>query len=456
MQSATNSEIIASPQPPDFSQFLNDGLSLYPFQARMIEKNLNSPSPIIYNGSSPGVGKTVEALTYANVRLSYLQPTERTLLIVAPAALVPLWVDEANKWLQRGTRFVVVSYTKLVVNQSLYNELKSFKWAGIIFDEAHKCRTMTAKTTFASIALWRSAFEFIYLASGTPIEYAGTDLFPVLAATSTYLPYLSDKTRMLCSDYDKFGMTFSYPLPNQMSKGDERRFKDVRNAPELQEMIYNEFKFFFRDLRENVLTELPEVSSTVVPITLKRTQTMDVARLDELMNYQAFYDLGAIDAHVATLRRLLGIAKATNTEFLDFAEEILSQGEPLVIMAYHVEVLEFLRQHFQRHNPVVRSGAVSAMQKHLDYKAFQEGKSQLFLGQIAASGEGISLTRSCNLIMLEWDWFPSKVFQAISRLIRVTQMRKPNIYFISSNNNFDTAMMKNLKQLDVNIAKVLD
>jgi SNF2 family DNA or RNA helicase len=61
---------------------------------------------------------------------------------------------------------------------------------------------------------------------------------------------------------------------------------------------------------------------------------------------------------------------------------------------------------------------------------FQGGKTNLFIGQIAAAGIGITLTRASHCILAECDYSPATMSQAINRLHRIGQKNSVNVYFL--------------------------
>lgn len=150
--------------------------------------------------------------------------------------------------------------------------------------------------------------------------------------------------------------------------------------------------------------------------------------------------LSNLDApHIATLRRLIGEAKA-----VPYAAMLLGELEggldKMVVFAHHTAALHTVRDYLWRHG--IRAGCVMGetpeKERQSVMQAFQsEPDYRVLLCNIRAAGTGLTLTAASRLDMLESDWAPAANYQAIKRVHRITQTRTVQVRMITLANSFD-------------------
>lgn len=153
--------------------------------------------------------------------------------------------------------------------------------------------------------------------------------------------------------------------------------------------------------------------------------------------------LSFLDAqHVATLRRLVGEAKAIPYAALLF-EELSNSADKYVVMGIHRKALASVQEYLAKRGvfSVMVNGDTPEKQRAANVLAFQEDpKVRVFLGNIKSAGTGLTLTAACNIDMLESDWTPAGNAQAIMRVHRVGQVRNVIARFITLAGSIDEAV----------------
>lgn len=113
--------------------------------------------------------------------------------------------------------------------------------------------------------------------------------------------------------------------------------------------------------------------------------------------------------------------------------------EPIVVMLHHKENVEAVRERFTELSRKV-VGGVSAKKRQKIVEEFQAGDVQIFIGNIAAAGEGLTLTKSCRLIFGELDWNATSMWQALKRVHRITQFREVVIQYLLLDESLDAKL----------------
>jgi SWI/SNF-related matrix-associated actin-dependent regulator 1 of chromatin subfamily A len=167
--------------------------------------------------------------------------------------------------------------------------------------------------------------------------------------------------------------------------------------------------------------------------------------------------LSFLDAqHVATLRRLIGEAKAP--AYLELiAEELAAGKDKVVIMGIHTRALAIIAEGLRaRGFPGVELvGSTPEAQRVANVMAFQQDPNVRWLiGNLRAAGTGHTLTAACDIDLFESSWAPADNAQALMRVHRIGQERTVHARFISLSGSLDEVVSETVARKTAAIAMV--
>lgn len=395
-----------------------------------------------------GVGKTatiIRAMEYAKASRGF---------VVAPAILRENWIGEYRKFSNAGLKlckglnihdFVAWKRGKYDVMITSYEQ--ATKWAkdvvdsGIILDfvamdEAHYLKNASARRTKAICGpkfdgrggLINYARHTWHI-TGTPMANDPLDIYPFLSICRA----LDGATQA------QFTRDFFYS--HKTVYGSRQEIRPEMLEP-LKALI---FKHSIRRTQKSVGLDLPPIFMTTTLVDGDTQAIVSLLReypgLDRAI--ESALDQGGLsflDAqHVATLRRLIGEAKAIPyAEML--LEELHSGADKRVVYGVHKHALYMVRDYLLQHNItcVINNGDTPERDRMANVNAFQTRNDvRVFIGNIKAAGVGLTLTASCEIDMLESDWSPAGNAQAVKRIHRISQTRNVRARFITLARSFD-------------------
>jgi SNF2 family DNA or RNA helicase len=370
-------------------------MELYPFQdvgVRWLQEQRNR-----YLGDTMGCGKTVQALVAAE-RMSL-----RKLGVVAPAATIPNWNEEAAVWAP-SVEVEVHSYAspRLI-------DVSGTSFDRVVLDEAHYCKSPKARRTKAAHAIASEAGG-AWLLSGTPMPNHAGELFTTF---NTFWPDLfpdgvSNREYAWLAHFTRFEHT-RYGIKVHGNK----------NAADLLPMLK---EIMLRRRLQDVADQLPElrVDLHVLPPFTGWKLDREGAQLLLRMEREADMDEGSL----SRLRRLLGSLKAPAIADTIGEELEADQYDQIVVLYHHRDVGDRVQRRLQQYGLVRLDGKSTPKKRAEVLKTFQGGGARVFLGQQTSAGTGLNLQVAHELALLEPSWVPDENKQAIYRIYRLGQTHK--------------------------------
>ncbi len=395
---------------------LQPGKALLPYQADGIRWMLGRRSFLL--GDEMGLGKTISVCGWLNC-----YPRIKSVLVVCPASMRLPWYRASVEWLtSRPETFTVLSYEKMV-------ELdKSFPWDVVVFDEAHYLKNRdTARSKEARKIQTRARI----LLSGSPIPDKPID--------GWHLLHLLLPTEWPWESYHRYGVKFCAGRRVKVARN--KMVWDFSGASHLDELAEILRPVMLRRLKKDVATQIPPKTRRIVEFPLDGVS----GEIRNLIDATAELEL----SEYSTARRELGMAKVPFC--VPFIANMLEQRLPVVVFAHHLDVIKTLVEKLKAWSPVVLTGSSTNVQRNKAVQDFQEGRTNLFIGQMRAAGTGITLTRSSHAVFCEQDWTPGTLAQAEDRIHRVTQVNPATIYYLVFENSLDARMARkwSTKQSDI-------
>lgn len=430
--------------------------SLFPFQLIAIKKMLqfltSIPTHSVYNACEQGLGKTIMAIIAAN------ELKAQNILIICPAVMRFTWEKELQYWYQihlspiekvayelmgcerlsvitsskqflalKKSKIVIISYDLLSREENL-SILRERTWELLIADESHYLNGRSKRTKAVLKHIFPKCQYKIFL-SGTPCRSNCIDIFNI---AHKILPGIFPT-------HDSFAERYSYKKMIRIPGGRQiPKYFGIKNAEELSKIIRD--NFFIRRTKAEVMPELPEKRFSTIWLGPEYLVEADEKAIAESYLFEAEVKQRGASAptnfgSLALQRQAQGVKKCPAV--VDFVSNLLEQGIPVVLFAWHRKVIALLEAGLSKFSPLVITGDTPAELRHQHVESFQAGKSLVFIGNIVAAGTGITLTKSNTVVFAELSWTPAEIAQAIDRLHRIGTTLPVDIYTLTVKNSLD-------------------
>ncbi len=377
-----------------------------------------------------GLGKTVQVIAYLKARIR----EKKSVLIVCPASVVPVWGSEVKKFAPEKTvvkyegksldRYgddwdvMVASFAQLRNN---ITSIEKYKFAVSVIDEAQFIKNPTAKTTRCCFRI--QADRRIAL-TGTPIENRPVDLWP---AFRYILPGLLGDRK----DFEK--------RLNENSAGFKERLK-AQIAP-----------FMLRRTKTAVAKDLPEKILIDQFCTMTKAQSVEYARIctegikkfgddvGEAMQTNRFGILSLLTRlrQVSCDPDLLPWMESSIEEsskimtLLEKLIEVLGTGHRVVIFSQFTRFIDRIREMIEHAFPdlPIYELTGSTRDREAPVKGFQGSEeTAAMLVSLRAAGTGITLHAADYVFVMDPWWNPAVENQAIDRVHRIGQKKTVFVY----------------------------
>lgn len=379
-------------------------------------------------GDEMGLGKTRQTIELCSRMLF------ANILIVCPAILRRTWAYELNRWgnlhplnqpfvIMKGKdiadcraanpKVVILSYD-LTRSAEVLDYLAGRRWDVLILDEAHRLsNSKTQQTKNCLKTLWKVSRKKILL-SGTPVR---NDIASAFTLFNACAPEVFPNYWEFCKRYTNAKRELIPGINKWVWK-----FEGGRNLEELRKTIRS--RFFIRRTKRMVLTELPPKNFSVITFPLEYRSQLGVDDRAQLRVDSDGIVRGGGE-HIATERRLLGVAKIPST--VEYIHSLLAENPErsrLVIFAYHRDVISGLEVALRDYYRILTiHGETSMNHRQQSIEEFQRPSAvqTVLLGQISAAGVGITLTSASLCVFCELSWSCVENSQAVDRLHRLGQ-----------------------------------
>jgi len=312
----------------------------------------------------------------------------------------------------------------------------------IIIDECHRMKEMTTSWT----KIIHKALKVIprrILMSGTVIKSRPMEFFSTLnfIDPEEWKNSHSFGTRYCAGFEDNYGWDYS-------------------GASNLDELFERASPMFLRRLKKDVLSELPPKTYVEIPIELNDKEFREYTKLEketikEIVNEVEIEKEERFLPKLLKLKLFLGKIKAKAAK--EIMQDLIDGGEKVVVFSDRTDVANQVYDYFKE-IAVLHTGSMSDEDKDFSVVKFQEDKKvRVFCGMVIASGVGITLTASSNLIKIGFSWSPSDETQNEDRIHRATTTSdKVTIITLYCPNTIDEDIMELLSEKSQVVSKVLD
>lgn len=396
----------------------------------------------------PGLGKSAQAIRACD------ELGAKTVLVVCPSSVCEAWRREFLKWSKTDPVVIVLSYNMAQRALMQPGHIPPGEYDVLICDEAHYLKNYNAKRTqmvFGGKCDGKDGLvshaKHVMLLSGTPMPNNPSELWPMLRACAP-------ETIMGKKGKPYAFWQFATKYCHIVNNGFGQQIKGSKNHEKLKATLDG---FLLRRTKAEVLKELPPIDFAELYIEAALAFNAELAEerwlIRRTLEQEGVEGLAKIAPHVATLRRYTGMAKVQPC--VDWIETWYEcGGGPLVVFAYHTQVIDTLSKSLYDIPRSVITGVTPQQQRASEIDKFQSGKSRLFIGQINAAGEGITLTAASDVLFVESSWVPKDNLQAAMRVHRIGQNNACMVRFAMVPNSVDEAVQRAVMRKSRDIEKI--
>lgn len=363
--------------------------------------------------------------------IAALETGSKKILIVCPATLKINWKREIENYTDRTIYisegknfsddhdFVIINYDILKNFHDLKkkdsSQILGANFDLVILDESHMIKNSQSNRT-KLVNDFVKNINRVWLLTGTPMTSRPIDYYNLLnLADSPVAKNWMAYVIRYCAGY-------------QFKVG-PRKVWNVMGASNLEELRDRTSGTILRRLKEDVL-DLPDKIITPVYLNLKSKNYEEV-----MGEYYNWYDKNPEESKSLTVqftkltkvRQIIADEKINQT--IEIAENIIEQGKKVIIFCNFTDSLNKIVSHFGK-TAVKLDGSMAQHERQYSVDQFQNNeKIKVFVGNIKASGTGITLTSGEAVIFNDISFVPSDMAQAEDRAYRYGQKNNVLVYY---------------------------
>lgn len=417
--------------------------TLYPYQRDAVNYLRTNPHHGAILALSPGLGKTLTAITAAE------ELGADRILVVCPLSLVPNWISEVAKWSNRsavgwhgrvpgmgGIGWNITNYESVVILREQYRKMK---FDLVIVDESIMVKNRNSLRARAIHMLSKNSGK-IWLLSGSPVSRYADDLYMQLNIVEPGA----------FRSYWRFANTYCFI--EKTIWGD----KIAGTRPNI------DFKSEFRDLmfvrsQKEVLPELPEVLHESYSLEMGADQK----KMYATMNKEFLLELegGTLTAptKLAQLTRLQqiiscpeSIIPGTSSCKMDMVKTLLSTQTlpmPAIIWVNFKATADALYTDLRDTYPDLNIQKVTGDtdERSKVFEGFQMGAIDILILSIGVGKYGLTLTTAQSAVYYDKTYDGDSYLQSLARIHRIGLDHSPVVISLRVPKTTDVLIERNLQ-----------
>lgn len=302
----------------------------------------------------------------------------------------------------------------------------------VVVDEVHKCVNRQAQQTSGLLKLKEHKYKIGL--SGTIILNSPLNCYVPLRWIDVEHSTLTTFKSQYCEfggfgGYQIVGYKNMDVLKNEIEKCSIRRTKDLLNLPPknviVQMVEMNEqHRKFYENVKDGVKEECDKIELNANNVLALTTRLRQATVCPSILTTE-------------------NIVSSKIERAVDLVEEIVAQGDKVVIMSAFKEPLNQLYNLLKPYNPLLGTGDVSDDVFANNVDLFQsDDKYKIYLGTHSRSGTGITLNKARYCILLDTPWTQALTEQVEDRIHRVTNKEPVFIYRLVCQGTIDETVQK--------------
>jgi len=325
-------------------------------------------------------------------------------------------------------RFVIINYD---IVGKFHNELLQRNVGHFILDEAHKIKnhlSLRAKNLKKLLDSFPDA-KVTFL-SGTPIKNRVNDIFNYLKLSNH--PLGSNHKKFL----DEFTISTSSRQGNRVTGG--------KNLMDLNKKLAN----FMLIRTQDECLDVPKKMFLTYNYSLEDYREEYNKIIEELSQIK---DISSLTGSLHSLNIIT--AKAKLKGVIEIAEDIIENGQKVVIFCSYKDPLHELQKYFGERCVLV-DGSVPSHKRMECCESFRDDdKKEVFLGNMIAAGEGTDLSCALNVIFVNFPLTPDEIMQPMNRCENMARTKILTVIYTSCDDSIDEYLYELIedKQNEINI-----
>ena len=432
--------------------------SPFPYQLDGIRWMLNTPNGLLQD--PPGLGKTLQVI-YLAEELKAQENYEHCLILCGINSLKNNWKKEIHKHSDESCIIIgekinskgKISYSSIRDRaEQLYNKINEFfvilnveslrdnliidairnsknSFDLICFDEVHRAKSPTSQQGKNLLKLSQVGKRHIGM-TGTLLLNSPLDAFVPLKFIGKENSTWTNFKNFYCVYEQRFGhnQIVAYKninvLKEEIDSCSLRRDKSILNLPpktiipEFIDMDQSQQKFY-ENIMDGIVDEVDKVSINTTNLLGMITRLRQATSSPSVLTSSE-------------------IVPTKIERAIDLVEEIISNGEKVVIFSYFKEPLYLLADKLKQYKPLIGTGDLDDKVVSDNIDKFQNDPDyKVFLGTVQKVGTGQTLTAATYMIHLDTSWTWADFDQACDRIWRIGSDKPVIIYNLICNGTID-------------------
>ena len=289
----------------------------------------------------------------------------------------------------------------------------------IIVDECHKIKS---KTSQQGANILKLDAPYKVAATGTLIMNNPLDAYVPLTWIGANCSNLTNFKKYYCTmggfnGTQVIGFKHMDVLKDQLSQCSLRRTKDLLELPpkniihELLDMNDDHRKFYDR-IKDGIKDEVDKVELNTNSLLALATRLRQASVCPSILSTE-------------------NISSTKIDRAVELAEQIVENGDKVVLFSNFKEPVSLLAERLQQYNPVIGTGDISDADFSDNIDRFQTDPTcKVFIGTISKMGTGITLTAASYAIFIDCAWTAAVNTQCEDRIYRIGTSKPVFIYYL--------------------------
>lgn len=379
-------------------------------------------------------------------------PTDSVMMVTGPAAT-------RARQIAGGARWTIAGYDAARLDEAA---LARAAFECVVLDESTRVKHHTAQRSRAAQRLAAPAAH-CYLMTGTPVTQSYEDLFGqflVLDPTCFGRSFLAFRARYcVMGGYrvkirERYQATqiIDYQHVEELRARIAARAFQVKKAAclDLPPKVYEVREVHLGPIQAGAYRAMQrDFLAEVAGGTMTATQAVGrLLKLQQIAGNTAIVD-GA---------RTGAVVDATQSPKVEALLELLEEGgAPMIVWCrFLAEIQHVAAALADRHIPhCVLTGALSSRERAATVARFQDGQAEVFVGQVATGGLGITLTRASTVVYYSNDFSLETRWQSEDRAHRIGTTRTVTIVDLVAAGTVDASILRALARKEELAATLL-